>query len=71
MGVVELISTAEAARRKGVDQSSVRRAIREGRLRGSLFGRDYMVDASDVEAWQPRRKKERRRGRAQMAVHDV
>lgn len=58
MKQVELLSTAEAARRKGVDQSSVRRAIREGRLPGQLVRRDYMVDVRDVDAWKPRRRKE-------------
>ena len=57
MAVVELLSTAEVARRKDVDQSSVRRAIRAGQLPGQLFGRDYMVDAADVEGWKPRRYK--------------
>lgn len=71
MAVVELISTAEAARRKEVDQSSVRRAIREGRLRGSKYNRDYLLDPSDPSfvAWKPPRR--RKETDDQLPVHEV
>lgn len=50
------LSTAEAAELAGVDQSSVRRAIREGRLKGRKVVRDYVVRRKDVEAWKPARR---------------
>lgn len=53
---VDEMSTAEAAKLAGVDQSSVRRAIREGRLKGRKVVRDYVVRRKDVEAWKPARR---------------
>jgi len=50
------LSTAEAAEAAGVDQSSVRRAIREGRLKGRKVVRDYVVKRKDLEAWRPARR---------------
>ena len=50
------LSTAEAAELAGVDQSSVRRAIREGRLRGRKPARDYLIRRRDVLAWKPARR---------------
>ena len=50
------LSTAEAAELAGVDQSSVRRAIREGRLRGRKPARDYLIRRRDVLAWKPRHR---------------
>lgn len=53
---MEELSTAEAANVAGVDQSSVRRAIREGRLKGRKVVRDYVVKRHDLEAWMRARR---------------
>src|SRR5438876_1204023 len=47
------ISVPEAARLKGVAESSVRVAIRTGRLMGEKVGRGYIVRREDVESWRP------------------
>jgi excisionase family DNA binding protein len=52
---MEELGTAEAAQVAGVDQSSIRRAIREGRLKGRKVVRDYVVRRRDLEAWMARR----------------
>src|SRR5438445_12828036 len=49
----EWISVPEAARLKGVTESSVRVAIQTGRLMGGKVGRSYIVRRGDVEAWRP------------------
>jgi excisionase family DNA binding protein len=49
----EWISVPEAARLKGVAESSVRVAIQAGRLTGAKVGRSYIVRRRDVEAWRP------------------
>jgi excisionase family DNA binding protein len=42
------IMTSEAAQRLGVGVPAVRRALREGRLRGTKRGRLWLVDAADL-----------------------
>ena len=49
----EWISVPEAARLKGVAESSVRVAIQTGRLMGAKVGRSYIVRRRDVETWRP------------------
>ena len=49
----EWISVPEAARLKGVAESSVRVAIQTGRLMGGKVGRSYIVRRGDVESWRP------------------
>lgn len=49
----ELVTAPEAARLKGVAESSVRRAIQEGRLPGLRKGRVYLVRRGDLDEWQP------------------
>jgi excisionase family DNA binding protein len=49
----EWISVPEAARLKGVAESSVRMAIRTGRLNGAKVGRSYIVRRGDVDGWRP------------------
>lgn len=52
----EELSTAQAAELAQVDQSSVRRAIREGRLPGRKVVRDYVVKRRDLKQWRPGRR---------------
>src|SRR5207253_10528093 len=52
-GASEWISVPEAARLKGVTESSVRVAIQTGRLIGGKVGRSCIVRRGDVEAWRP------------------
>lgn len=47
----DLISVSEAARLKGVNESSVRKAIRTQRLRGHKVGPVHLVSRTQVEAW--------------------
>jgi excisionase family DNA binding protein len=49
----EWVSVPEAARLKGVAESSVRVAIQTGRLMGAKVGRSYIVRRRDVESWRP------------------
>lgn len=53
---MEELGTAEAAQVAGVDQSSIRRAIRERRLKGRKVVRDYVVRRRDLEAWMRDRR---------------
>lgn len=47
----DLISVSEAARLKGVNESSVRKAIRTRRLLGHKVGPVHLVSRRQVEAW--------------------
>lgn len=49
----EVVTAPEAARLKGVAESSIRRAIQDGRLPGSRKGQTYLVRRADLDAWQP------------------
>jgi excisionase family DNA binding protein len=51
--VDEWVTAPEAARAKGVAESSVRRAIQTGRLPGLRKGRVYLVRRGDLDAWRP------------------
>jgi excisionase family DNA binding protein len=50
--VEDLISVSEAARIKGINESSVRKAIRSNRLRGKKVGPVHLVSRRQVEAWE-------------------
>lgn len=51
--VDEVVTAPEAARLKGVAESSIRRAIQDGRLAGLRRGHVYLVRRADLDAWQP------------------
>lgn len=52
----ELLTTAQAAERLGIDVSGVRRLILAKRLPAEKWGRDYQIRAADVAALPPRAK---------------
>src|SRR6266849_6283540 len=49
----DLVTAPEAARLKGVAESSIRRAIQEGRLPGFRKGRAYLIRRGDLDEWRP------------------
>lgn len=58
----DLITVSEAARLKGVNESSVRKAIKSGRLAGRKVGPVHLVSRQEVRAWEiighrPKRKR--------------
>ena len=69
----EWVSVPEAARLKGVTESSVRVAIQTGRLMGGKVGRSYIVRRGDVEAWRPglRGPKRGRLGEGRAALREA
>ena len=69
----EWISVPEAARLKGVTESSVRVAIQTGRLMGGKVGRSYIVRRGDIEAWRPglRGPKRGRLGEGRAALREA
>jgi excisionase family DNA binding protein len=46
------LTVKEAAALLGWHESSVRRALRKGRLRGEKFGRDWRIRRADVDAYR-------------------
>ena len=50
----DVFSARDAARRKGVAYSTALRAIRDGRLPATRFGRTLLVTAADLANWEPR-----------------
>ena len=46
---MELIGTAEAAKRLGIGQDRVRDLIHAGRLPAEKLGRDYFMKAADLK----------------------
>lgn len=55
-----LITVPEVARRLGRNPQLVRRWMREGRLRGEKFGRDWLVTERELERFrrsEPQRRK--------------
>ena len=58
---MELISTAEVARRLGIHHYSVCRIIRDGRLPAQMIGKSWVVVSEDVEELE--KTYEARRGR--------
>jgi excisionase family DNA binding protein len=57
---VERFTAIEAARRLRRHPEVVRRWLREGRIRGEKFGRDWTVTARELERFR-RQEPERRR----------
>lgn len=47
----ELLTSAEVARRLDFTVQHVRRLVREGRLKGQKFGRDWMIPETSVDAF--------------------
>jgi excisionase family DNA binding protein len=51
----ELLTTAQAAERLGLDRSSIRRLIAEGLLPAVKFGHVYQIHPADLDALTPRK----------------
>jgi excisionase family DNA binding protein len=49
----DIITTGEAARIKGVDITTIRRALERGDLQGYRSGRTWLVSRRSLEAWTP------------------
>jgi len=60
----------EAARVLGMDPSAVRRAILQGRLPATKFGRDWSIRATDVAAYKQRPHRGGRPRRTLVAMRD-
>lgn len=50
-----MITVQQAAQSAGVDESTIRRALASGRLKGDKPGRDWLVDTESLAAFVPRR----------------
>lgn len=48
----ELVSVPEAAHRAGVARNTMRLAAKNGTIRAKKLGRNWLVDASDIERWK-------------------
>lgn len=48
------MTTAQAAELLGIDRASIARLIRQGKLQGERFGRDWMVYRQSVEDYLKR-----------------
>jgi excisionase family DNA binding protein len=44
----DLLTTAQAAERVGIDSSRIRRYIKAGRLPATLYGKTWLIRASDL-----------------------
>ena len=53
-----LLSTKDVARKLDVTASRVRQIILEGKLPATKLGRDWLVKAEDVEAYQTARREQ-------------
>jgi len=53
--VRRMVTVAQAAELAGADESTVRRALATGRIRGEKPGRDWLVDAASAASFQRRR----------------
>jgi excisionase family DNA binding protein len=58
---LSLCGVVDAAAAKGVHEETVRRAIRSGRLPAVRIGKNFVIRATDLEAWQPYYEKAPRR----------
>lgn len=58
----DLLTIADAARRKGVSRSAVYKAIAQGQLAAQKVLGKMAARGADVEAWHPRERKGRRKG---------
>jgi excisionase family DNA binding protein len=51
-----MVTVQAAALVAGVDESTMRRALASGRVKGTKPGRDWLVDADSAAAFQRKRK---------------
>jgi hypothetical protein len=58
---VDVVSINEAADLINIHPASMRRAVREGRVTGQRFGRDWFVDLKSLAKYEPIRKPKRGR----------
>jgi excisionase family DNA binding protein len=59
-GLDDLLTVQEAAQLKEVDETSVRRAIGTGKLKGQRKSRIYLIQRRELEAWTPERRGRKR-----------
>jgi excisionase family DNA binding protein len=52
---MQIINTAEAARRLGVTPNRVRALIQAKRLKAFKYGREWLIDPKDLDAVKDRR----------------
>lgn len=57
----ELVTVKQAAMIKRVDESSIRRAVRDGRLKGQNLSGVYVMRRGDVYDWTPERRGRKRK----------
>jgi excisionase family DNA binding protein len=50
--IENLISVPEAAKRAGVARNTMRLAAKNGRIKAMRLGRNWLVDASDINRWK-------------------
>jgi excisionase family DNA binding protein len=48
----DLLSVPEAAQRAGVARNTMRLAAKNGAIKAKKLGRNWLVDASDIERWR-------------------
>lgn len=65
-----ILTVGEAARVLDMDPSAVRRAILQGRLPATKFGRDWSLRATDVAAYKQRPHRGGRPRRTLVAMRD-
>ena len=66
----ELISTAEAARRKGCSRNTILAAIKRKKIDGESLGAQYVVRANPkFDRWQPNPKHQRAGRESQAGRH--
>ena len=51
-----LLSVAEAAQRLSMDESQLRLFLRQGRIAGEKFGRDWMIPESALAQFKPQKR---------------
>lgn len=66
----DYVSCEDAANQAGVTPEAIRRAIREKRLPAKQFGRTYMLERMDVEAYAVRSRR-RPRGKPASAREET
>lgn len=57
---------AEAARVKRVSYHTVSRAVRSGKIPATRLGRMALIDAADLQAWEPMRERAPRKYRREL-----
>ena len=50
------MTTNAAAARLRVSRSAIQKAINDGRLKARMVGRDYLIEAEEVERYERERK---------------